>query len=282
LRARLEYLETQVREISSSLAAAESKKNDDSSNEAETRAIVEQMTRLKLRTKDDKATYFGPNCRYGIISEYPEVFTHLKHRLANQTCPLEEDPDGQDFLLSAFPFSIYSGEISLQAMLPQRTLCDQLITRYFHCCNSIFNIIDLDTFYTEQYPPIWSTPSAPQGHLALVFFMLSIAARSLNAGHPLLPMLSDADQSGALTWARRFKQYGHLALSQNKLLHRSNLTSIQAMLLLALGAEEDNVRWNLVGLVTNMAKIGGLFRDPSKFTNLDDKVRNLRRYDSCN
>jgi hypothetical protein len=285
LRARLEYLEAQVQEISSNLANVEVKQEPpDSPDEMEQQAIIEQMARLKLRTKDDRATYFGPNCRYGIVGEYPEIFTLLAHkRHSRDKCPrdtAESDPDiFQDLALSAFPFNVYTGQLDLQAMLPQRSLCDQLVARYFLCSNAIFNVIDQDTFYTEQYPAVWSTPSAPAGHIALVFLMIAIAARSLNPGHPLLPMLSASGQPVALVWARKWRKYGHLAVSQNKLMQRSSLVSIQAVLLLALGTEEDNVRFNSIGLVANMAKIGGLFRDPSKFSDLDDKVSNLRRYD---
>jgi len=285
LRARLEYLEAQVQEISSNLANVEVKQEPaDSHDEMEQQVIIEQMARLKLRTKDDRATYFGPNCRYGIVGEYPEIFSKLMHKHhGRDKCPrdtAESDPDiFQDLALSGFPFNVYTGQLDLQAMLPQRPLCDQLIARYFICSNAIFNIIDEDTFYAEQYPAVWSTSSAPAGHIALVFLMISIAGRSLNSGHPLLPMLSADGQPGALIWSRKWRKYGHLAISQNRLMQRSSLVSIQALLLLALGTEVDNVRFNLIGLVANMAKIGGLFRDPSKFTNLDDKLCNLRRYE---
>jgi len=263
------------------LSAAELRKESDDSDETETNAIIEQMSRLKLRTKDDKSLYLGPNCRYGMVQEFPEIFANL-HKAQNQKCHLMEEREVyEDMPFSAFPFNVYSGEISLEAMLPERPLCDQLIARYFLCCNSVFDIIDSDTFYTEQYPAIWSSPSESSGQLALVFLMIAIAARSLNPGHQLLPMLSDKGQAGAMSWSRRWTKYGHLALSQKKFMHRSSLTSIQAMLLLALVAAADNIRWNLIGLVTNMAKIGGLFRDPSKFPDLDDKTRDLRRYEKA-
>lgn len=285
MRSRLEYLEAQVREISSNLANVEVKQEPpDSPDEVEQQAIIEQMARLKLRTKDDRATYFGPNCRYGMVGEYPEIFMAAHKRSSHDKCPkdtAESDPDiFQDLALSAFPLNIYTGtDHILQAMLPQRPLCDQLVARYFLCSNAIFNIIDQDTFYAEQYPAVWSTTNAPAGNIALVFLMIALAARSLNPGHPLLAMLSASGQPGALRWSRKWRKYGHLAMSQNKLMHRSSLVSIQAVLLLSLGTEEENIRFNSIGLVANMAKIGGLFRDPSKFTNLDEKICNLRRYD---
>jgi hypothetical protein len=259
------------------------KEPPDTPDEIETQAIIEQMARLKLRTKDDRAMYFGPNCRYGMVGEYPDIFTVLAHKRHDRDkCPretAESDSDiFQDLALSAFAFNVYTGRLDLQAMFPQRLLCDQLVARYFLCSNALFNVIDQDTFFAEQYPAVWSTPSAPAGPVALVFLMISIAARSLNPGHPLLPMLSADGQPGTLIWSRKWRKYGHLAVSQNGLMQRSSLVSIQALLLLAIGTEGDNVRWNLIGLVANMGKLGGLFRDPSKFTDLDDKTCNLRRY----
>ena len=48
--------------------------------------IVEQFSKLKIHAKDDRAIYHGPNCRYGIVLEYPEIlkmFERNKKSLAS-------------------------------------------------------------------------------------------------------------------------------------------------------------------------------------------------------
>ena len=85
-------------------------------------------------------------------------------------------------------------------------------------------------------------------------------------------------QLGALRLSKRWKKYGQLALSQSNLMHKSSLSNIQALLLLCSLEDVDHVRWNLLGLLANMARIAGLYRNPDAFPQLDDKARILRRY----
>jgi hypothetical protein len=108
--------------------------------------------------------------------------------------------------------------------------------------------------------------------------MIAIAARSLNPGHYLLPMISTNGQIGALKAAHRWKKFGELALSQTGLLRTSSIANIQGTLLLGLLESQEHIRWNLLGMLGNMARVAGLFRDPDIFQELDENQRNLRRY----
>lgn len=107
--------------------------------------------------------------------------------------------------------------------------------------------------------------------------MVAIAARSLNASSELLPLVSSDGQLGALKAAKRWKGYGQLALSECNLFRMSSLTNIQGLLLLSSLEDVDHARWNLLGLVYNMARISGLYRNPDCFQELDERVRKLRR-----
>jgi Fungal specific transcription factor domain len=279
LRTRLEYLEAQFREISSSLTSAETTQQPDTTDEADI-AIVRQFSKLHLRSKDDKAIYYGPNCWYGILSEYPEIFNIHARRKKNETCQLLKNSSDlleDEFPVTGFPFNALATDYNLQAMLPERTLCDTLIVRYFDCCNCLLNVIDLSV-YSEQYLNVWDMTSSPQkSHIAITFFMLAIAVRSLNDGHELMQAVSTEGQLGALKMSKRWKKYGQLALSQNNLMQRGSLTNIQALLLLCSLEDRDHARWNVLGLLGNMARITGLYRDPSAFPELDDKAQKLRR-----
>ena len=82
----------------------------------------------------------------------------------------------------------------------------------------------------------------------------------------------------ALRAGNRWKKYGELALSQTGLLRQSRIDNMQGTLLLGLLEQEDHVRWNLLGMLGNMARVAGLHRDPNLFQELDEKGRNLRRY----
>jgi hypothetical protein len=274
LRARLEYLEAQVREISSSLAAAGSTLEPDDDV-----GIIEQFSRLRLRSKDDRAIFYGPNCRYGIVTEYPEIF-NMHRRKKGEMCQLMKNTSqllNDELPVTGFPFNVLSADFNLQVMLPGRSLCDRLIARYFECCNSLFTVID-SCNYWEQYASVWSTTSQPpKAYLAITFLMIAIAARSLNDGHELLPEISSEGMVGSLRVAKRWKIYGQLAVSQNNLMQKSSLGNIQVLLLLCSLEDQDHVRWNLLGLLGNMARIAGLYRDPDAFAELDDKARNLRR-----
>lgn len=242
--------------------------------------IVEQFSKLRLRSKDDRSIYYGPNCRYGIISEYPEVLK-MRRQNRNEMCELHKNIHQllkDEFPVTGFPFNALSTDYNLQVLLPEKTLCDRLIVRYFDCCNSLFTVIDSNVYW-EQYSSIWSTTTSPaKAHLAITFLMISIAARSLNDGHGLLPLISSEGTLGALRFSNRLKKYGQLAISQNNLMQRSSLTNIQALLLLCSLEDQDHVRWNLLGLLGNMARIAGLYRDPDAFQGLEDNARNLRRY----
>ena len=238
-----------------------------------------QFSKLRIHTKDDNTVYHGPNCQYGIIMEYPEVFQNYRKR--KETCELFGHANqllGDDFPTSTFPFNILSIDFDLQAMLPERTLCDRLIVRYFEYCNSLLTVIDADAYW-EQYSLVWSTTTTPaMSQLAITFFMIAIAARSLNNGHELLPAISSEGQVGSLRFSERWKKFGQLALSQNKLLQKSSITNIQATFLLCSLEDQGYIKWNLIGLLGNMARLVGLYRDPNSFQDLDDKTRDLRRY----
>jgi hypothetical protein len=107
--------------------------------------------------------------------------------------------------------------------------------------------------------------------------MVAIAARSLNPSSELLPLLSSEGQRASLKTAKRWKSYGQLVLSECNLFRMSSLSNIQGLLLLSSLEDVDHARWNLLGLLCNMARISGLHRDPDTFKELDEKVRNLRR-----
>lgn len=276
LRTRLEYLEAQVREISSTLSIADASHTPESPEDAEI-SLTDQFSKLRIKKKDDRALYYGPNCRYGIIAEFPEIhrrnwdksceFRHQIHKLMHD----------DDNLVTGFPFNVVSVDSSLVALLPEKTLCDKLVRRYFDSCNTIFTVIDFNS-YCESYSLIWSTtPPPPKSLLAITFLMVAIAARSLNASSELLALVSSNGQIGALKAAKRWKQYGQLALSDCNLFRMSSLTNIQGLLLLSSLEDADLARWNLLGLVCNMARISGLHRDPDSFEEFDEKVRKLRR-----
>jgi hypothetical protein len=284
LRARLENLETQVREITSSLAAAESNNQSESPEETpevpnEDFSLIENFARLRLEKKDGKQVYYGPNTPFAIIASHPEVFEMYKIKrreawplIKSNRQLLDDEP-----IATGFPFTILAPDASLQSFLPEKSLCDQLVVRYLDCCNSLYPIIDFET-YCEQYPLLWSEQPPPTWLLAQTFLIIAIAARSLNPGHWLLAQIFSNGQLGALRAGNRWKKYGELALSQTGLLRKSRIDNMQGTLLLGLLEQEEHVRWNLLGMLGNMARVAGLHRDPNIFQELDEKGRNLRRY----
>jgi hypothetical protein len=244
----------------------------------EIQEMVGQFSQLRMRLKD-KAVYYGPNSRLGIAQDFPEIWKGRRkekgscRELFKTIRELLQDETGP----TGFPFAGVSVMPDFQALLPARELCDQLVGRYFECCNSLFNIIDSDDYW-EQYPQLWSTDAPPPNSLiAITFFMIAIASRSLNDRHQLLPQVSSEGGLGGLKAAGRWKKCGETALSQNCLFRKSSIYNIQAVLLLSIYEGGDNVRWNLLGLVGNMARIAGLHRDPNVFLELEDKDKSLRR-----
>jgi hypothetical protein len=241
--------------------------------------LIEQFS--KLRVRQDRAVYYGPNCRYALITEFSEIFSPPKKKRV-EVCELLKNIynllKDETFSVTSFPFDVISStESSLHAMLPQKTVCDRLVERYFVCCDSVFTIVGANSYW-EHYLLMWSAESPPKGLLALTFLMIAIAARSLNEGHELLHLVSTEGQVGALKMSQRWKKIGQLALSQNSLFQRSSITNIQAVLLLCLLEDQYYVRWNLMGLLGSMTKIAGLYRDPDAFQELDENGRNTRRY----
>jgi len=273
-----------VREITASIAAAESPDKSTTSEEGPDLSLLESFSKLRLRTKDDKAVYYGPNCRYGIISEYPEAFKLLHVKKRKEVCDLMQTRWSllkDDVIPTGFPFNVMLLDDALPSMLPDKLICDQLIYRYFEACNPLFTIID-SPHYMELYDRLWTEgPKAPMQMLSITFFMLAMAAHSLNEGHPLLGFLSAEGQAGALKLARRWKIYGEMALGQIDPLRKTTISNIKAVLLLCLLEDADHVRWNMIGLVVNSARMTGLYRNPDVFDELDDRSRAQRRYVSC-
>jgi len=273
-----------VREITASIAAAESPDKSTTSEEGPDLSLLESFSKLRLRARDDKAIYYGPNSRYGIISEYPEAFKLLQFKKRKEMCDLMQTRWSllkDDVIPTGFPFNVMLLEDALPAMLPDKPICDQLIYQYFEASNPLFTIVDMPHFM-ELYDRLWTQGTKiPMQMLSCTFFMLAIAAHSLNEGHPLLGFLSAEGQAGALKLARRWKIYGEMALGQIDPLRKTTLTNIKAILLLCLLEDADQVRWNMIGLVVNMARMTGLYRNPDVFEELDDRTRAQRRYASC-
>jgi hypothetical protein len=277
LRSRLEQLEAQVLEISSFLSVAESSDGQAAIDEDD--SISRHFAELRLQPGTEKHVYFGPNSRFAFLAEYPELSATLRARNqetnrlldARQTL-LDDTP-----IATGFPFTVLANT-DLQTMLPEKSVCNSFLARYLECCNSLFNIIDFDVYFCKQYPLLWSSASPPATILAHTFLMLSIAARSLNEGHWLSNLVSPDGLPGTLKLAQRWKMYGKLSMSQAGLLEKSSVPNIQAILLLAMLEGTDHVRWNLLGMVVNMARIAGLHRNPDVFRELGEKDRNLRRY----
>lgn len=243
-------------------------------------AMIEQFSKLRIIKKDDKMIHLGPNCRYGFLYEHPEIFKAGKPKKEScETCKWSGyGLDDSVLVTTGFPFDVLRADYGLRNMLPTRELCDKLVTRYFECCNSLFNVIDMGAYW-GQYSLMWNTPTLPTSSpLAITFFMLAIAARSLNPGHELIPLISSEDQIGVLRVSRMWKQYGQLTLSQLQFLKRSSIATIQALLLLCLSEDEDQERWNTLGLLGSMAKAAGLYRDPDRLDELDNQQRAIRRY----
>ena len=216
------------------------------------------------------------------MAMYPEVFK--LHRVKRQEAwPLMESMKhllDEEPIATGFPFTILAEDTSLQAMLPAKDVCDRLLVRFLECCNSLYNIVDFDSF-CRKYPQLWGPTPPPTSLLAQTFLMIAIAARSLNPGHWLLSLISPNAQVGSLRCAYQWKKYGELALSQTGLLRKSSIPNIQGTLLLGLLEDEDHVRWNLLGMLGNMSRVAGLFRDPEIFEReVDEEGRNLRRYSS--
>lgn len=279
LRARLEQLESQVHEISQYLAAAEKTgQKDEEDPEVD---LVQQFDKLRVRTKDDKAVYYGPNSRFAIMTEFSDI---IKLHKRKEACELMKSinslmEDNANPIQIAFPLSTLPSVDDLQALLPNKSLCDILLNRYYECSNSLFPVLGMNMVNWEHYDDLWSrTSPTPVSLLAIAFFAISIAARSLNPDHEVLALISPDGQAGALKMSRRWKSYGQLALSQNDMLKTSSLRNIQALLLLCILEEVDAVRWNLLGMLGNMSRIVGLHRDPDVFREqLDEKSRKTRR-----
>lgn len=244
--------------------------------------LVQRFDKLRVRSKDDKAVYYGPNSRFAIMAEFIDV---IKMHRKKEACELIKNresllEDERNPVQIAFPFSTLPLTDDLQALLPNKSLCDILLNRYYECSNSLFPVLGMNMVDWEHYHDLWSTTSpTPVSLLAIAFFALAIAARSLNPGHEILPLISPDGQTGALKMSRRWKSYGQLALGQSDLLKKHSLRNIQALLLLCILEDADAVRWNLLGMLGNMSRIVGLHRDPDVFRDqLDEKGRMIRRY----
>jgi hypothetical protein len=261
--------------------------DEDPVEEPDLEHLVQQFAKLRVWSKDDNTVFYGPNSRFSIMAEYPEIIKLAKsqrkekHGDCDQAIRTHRECPWSDPFPTGFPFGYGSGATiaDLQASLPDRNVCERLLVRYFECSNSLFAIVDPDLMNWEQYSTLWSTTTPPSlSLLAIGFFIIAIAAQSLNAGHDLLAEITPDGPAGALKLSKMWKAYGQMALSQNHLLKRSSLRNIQAMLLLCLLEDGDHVRWNLLGMLGNMARIAGLHRDPNVFSEqIDEKGRMVRR-----
>ncbi|KAK5938559.1 hypothetical protein PMZ80_009531 [Knufia obscura] len=159
----------------------------------------------------------------------------------------------------------------VQALLPVRSVCDNLVQAFFDKVHPNYVLFHRGTFQS-RYESIWYRTSAytyeaEPGWLCCLFMVLAFGAQALEHHN-----LNDAT-----TLQRRFlkfvrERFQHLALT-------ASLANVQALLLLQLyehNAGERNTSWILLGQAARMAVALGMHREGTSH-NFDSIERNTRR-----
>jgi hypothetical protein len=143
-------------------------------------------------------------------------------------------------------------------MLPQDTVCEYLVSRYFANICPLFHILHGPTFQNQYSVFLQHPKQADLSWLALLFAICSLTVKTIPPTDPALTVLWQ-DQSPPRNLSFLSQQYRNAAmmcLSQDQFLIRHNLNTLEALLVLIhtiSDSEGAEYGWALLGNALNIA-----------------------------
>ncbi|ORY71200.1 fungal-specific transcription factor domain-containing protein [Pseudomassariella vexata] len=241
--------------------------------------------------RGDRATsYVGGTHFMAILEDIDELKSYFEVPEDEETEDLDayEEAAGSPELL-LFSRSAPRNRDELLALLPEKSVIDRLMMRYFNSNSPSQHILHKPTF-SKEYQQFWQDPSKTSYHwLACLFMVISLGVffSSFQAPHELDADSSSSSPTGAGTAPSamdRFRQYrnaGGTALVWGKYSRPNNMT-LQAFLLYVEGDfmvnRDTQMNCYLLSsvLIRLMLKMG-LHRDPSKLPNISPYDGEMRR-----
>lgn len=202
--------------------------------------------RREIETQEDRAASEG-HARWDAVFERPT--TELCPPPVNQGESVVTQLGGSHFPFSIGP-DVPKGDIL--AHLPPQECCDYLISQYFLRLSPLFHVLHGPTFQRQYNEFLDSSLDVNLSWLALLFTILSMILNTMEDDDMILSELwtHELRHKGLPAVASHFKKLAMLCLSQDQLLIRHSLNTLEALLIMIYGiSHNDGVEqtWVLLG-----------------------------------
>jgi hypothetical protein len=207
-------------------------------------AVFTQFAELKqlLKQTRDQGGVNLPEfgAKFSIYPSPVSTFTYLPTEGFNTHADDEGAAAHTSPLATAFPFTnappLSMSEIL--TLLPSKTLTEKLLERFFGALLPFYKVVHYGTFMKEYHDFLASPNEIKPGWLALLFTMLSSSAMMYTPTQ--FATINDCDLTHEQS-ARKFQGGAKAALVQAQFLRTHTLSVIQAMILLQLSVNPEEM-----------------------------------------
>ncbi|QKX63057.1 uncharacterized protein TRUGW13939_10225 [Talaromyces rugulosus] len=191
------------------------------------------------------------NARWDAVFERP--IQNMDHAQLEQT---DLAPQGNIHLFFPFYIGPRLARNDLLSKLPPWDCCEYLITQYFTLLSPLFHVLHGPTF-EHQYCTFRNNPSnVDLSWLAVFFFLLSMAVRSIEGDDVLLAKLwPEPHAQDATVLSYQLRTAGMICLAQDNFLNNHSISTLEALLILIFTISHDegvDKGWVLLGMALNI------------------------------
>ncbi|KAK9461442.1 fungal-specific transcription factor domain-containing protein [Lipomyces oligophaga] len=252
-------------------------------------AVRESLGMLKLDNQG-KAMYHGETHWGALLNELSEVkalfeqsrnikTNYPEKTFSEQQCE-DANIDVEEAVTYGFPFNNCRDvdRSTMTSLLPEKSLCDILVIRYFDTFDPIYHIVHRPSFELE-YTQYWQDPeSADIVWIGMLLGMITIGLQSYR------PNESPIEYRGReiRTWLS-WHQAAELCLVDGKFMRKGSIAIIRTLILwimsesrLSLCGKWIDRSWVSMGMVIRVTQSMGLHRDP-KWFNISPFQSEIRR-----
>ena len=250
--------------------------------ESETDRVAQSLGIMKV--DNNKSMYFGDAHWATILSDIAEVknyFVEHKKQLDDQMEKVQKSkssedsaPQGPTFLLGGSKPPEYS---ELLAALPNKSVTDSLVTRYFNSYDPAIHILHPPSWY-RQYERHWKDPSKTGPvWLGQIFAILCLTMHSYNKLDDEPPEYRGKSLSIAAQYRSLTGQCLLLADFTKPVNHMIETLVLHLHGEYARNRDAEVGVWVIVGMIVRLAMRMGYHRDPKYFPNITPFQGEIRR-----
>ncbi|KAF2738855.1 hypothetical protein EJ04DRAFT_28081 [Polyplosphaeria fusca] len=228
-----------------------------------------------------KSKFYGGSHWYNAIEpyetlgpQYVDVHPETNRTQVNRSSELYKlvlDCKRMARIVKSSRMSCPTTSLEVQALIPEKYVCDQLVECYFRTFEGVFRVLHIPTFRRE-YQRYWEATAAMPPSVLLKIVLVCALATPFYSG-PEKPQL----RPSCAKWIQAADSW--LGGSHEK--SRLNLPGLQIHILMLLAKQTCNIdgdlTWISAGALLRKAMHLGLHRDPSNFPKISSFTAEMRR-----